>query len=51
MYAGLRIGEALQLAWRDVDLARGTITVRAAKTPTGVRTVYVLPVLPKSCSR
>jgi integrase len=45
VYSGLRIGEALALRWRDVDLARGTITVRAAKTPTGVRTVYVLPVL------
>jgi integrase len=45
VYSGLRIGEALALRWRDVDLARGTITVRASKTPTGVRTVYVLPVL------
>jgi integrase len=32
----LRIGEALSLRWRDVDLARGTITVRAAKTDAGV---------------
>ncbi len=44
-FAGLRIGEALSLCWRDVDLARGTITVRAAKTDAGVRTVNVLPVL------
>ncbi len=44
-FAGLRIGEALSLCWRDVDLARGTITVRAAKTHAGVRTVNVLPVL------
>jgi len=44
-FAGLRIGEALSLRWRDVDLARGTITVRAAKTEAGVRTVNVLPVL------
>jgi integrase len=28
-----------------VDLARGTITVRAAKTDAGVRTVNILPVL------
>jgi integrase len=45
VFAGLRIGEALALRWRDVDLARGTITVRAAKTDAGVRTVNVLPVL------
>jgi integrase len=44
-FAGLRIGEALSLRWRDVDLARGTITVRAAKTDAGVRTVNILPVL------
>jgi integrase len=44
-FAGLRIGEALSLRWRDVDLARGTITVRAAKTDAGLRTVNVLPVL------
>ncbi len=44
-FAGLRIGEALALRWRDVDLARGTITVRAAKTRAGVRTVNLLPIL------
>lgn len=44
-FAGLRIGEALALRWRDVDLARGTITVGHAKTDAGVRTVNVLPVL------
>jgi integrase len=45
IFAGLRIGEALALRWRDVDLARGTITVRQAKTDAGVRTVYILPAL------
>jgi integrase len=45
IFAGLRIGEALALRWSDVDLARGTITVRAAKTDAGCRTVNVLPVL------
>lgn len=45
VFAGLRIGEALALRWRDVDLARGTITVRASKTDAGVRTVDMLPVL------
>lgn len=45
VFAGLRIGEALALCWRDVDLARGTITVRASKTAAGVRTVNMLPAL------
>jgi integrase len=44
-FAGLRIGEALSLRWRDVDLERGTIVVRAAKTDAGMRSVHVLPVL------
>jgi len=30
--AGLRIGEAQSVRWRDVDLAHGTLAVRAAKT-------------------
>jgi len=42
---GLRIGEALALRWRDLDLANGTITVRASKTDAGVRVVHVLPAL------
>jgi integrase len=44
-FAGLRIGEALSLQWRDVDLARGTIVVRDAKTAAGERTVNILAVL------
>jgi integrase len=44
-FAGLRIGEALSLRWRDVDLARGTLTVRVAKTDAGIRVVNILPVL------
>jgi len=44
-FAGLRIGEALALTWADVDLARGTIRVRAGKTAAAARTVYVLPAL------
>ena len=44
-FAGLRLGEAQALRWRDVDLARSTITVKAAKTDAGVRTVNLLPIL------
>jgi integrase len=44
-FAGLRIGEALSLRWRDVDLARGTIIIRSAKTSAGIRVVNLLPVL------
>jgi integrase len=45
VFADLRIGEALSVRWRDVDLARGTIAVRQAKTNAGVRTVYIVPAL------
>jgi integrase len=44
-FGGLRLGEAQALRWRDVDLARGTITVRAAKTDAGMRTINLLPIL------
>jgi len=44
-FAGLRMGEALALRWRDVDLERGTIVVKAAKTDAGIRSVNVLPIL------
>ncbi len=37
--AGLRNGEACALDWRDVNLASGTLTIRAAKTEAGVRRV------------
>lgn len=43
--AGLRIGELLELRWRDVDLIAGRITVRASKTDAGVREIDVLPAL------
>lgn len=45
IFAGLRIGEALALSWRDVDLGRRTIAVRIAKTDSGMRSVNILPVL------
>jgi integrase len=44
-FAGLRIGELLDLRWRDVDLAAGRIAVRSAKTDAGARTIDLLPVL------
>jgi integrase len=44
-FAGLRIGELLELRWRDVDLASGWLTVRGAKTDAGVRKVKVRPAL------
>ncbi len=45
VFAGLRIGELLDLRWRDVDLTAGRITVRASKTDAGVRQVDMLSVL------
>lgn len=33
--AGLRVGEAVALNWRDVNLATGTLTVRDSKTDAG----------------
>jgi integrase len=41
--AGLRVGEACALDWRDVDLARAQLHVRDAKTAAGVRRVDVSP--------
>jgi integrase len=37
VFAGLRISEALELRWRDVDLAGARLKVRQAKTDAGVR--------------
>jgi integrase len=45
VFAGLRIGEACSLRWRDVDLAAERLTVGRAKTDAGVREVDVLPAL------
>ncbi len=45
LFAGLRLGEALALRWEAVDLGRGTLAVRAAKTEAGQRVVNTLPVL------
>jgi integrase len=43
--AGLRIGELIELRWRDVNLADGRLTVRASKTDAGVRRIDLLPAL------
>ncbi len=44
-YAGLRIGELVDLRWRDVDLAAGRLRVGRAKTAAGVRHVRLRPAL------
>ena len=45
VFAGLRIGEFLNLRWRDVDLAGGWLTVGESKTDAGRRKVKIRPVL------
>jgi integrase len=40
-FAGLRLGELLDLRWRDVDLAVGRLRVGEAKTEAGVRDVTI----------
>ena len=45
VFAGLRIGELLELRWRDVDLATGWLWVREAKTEAGRRKVKLRPAL------
>jgi integrase len=42
---GLRIEEALSVRWYDVDVARGTLSVRESKTDAGVREIRLLPAL------
>jgi integrase len=42
---GLRISEALGLERRDVNLVKGTLTVRQSKTDAGVRVVDLTPAL------
>jgi site-specific recombinase XerC len=48
--AGLRIGEAVALRWRDVDLAAGRLRVTESKTDAGVRQVDLLPALREELS-
>lgn len=45
VFAGLRMGELLQLRWRDVDLAGKRITIRESKTDAGARQIDLLPAL------
>jgi integrase len=45
VFASPRLGEALALRWRDVDLASGTIQVGRSKTDAGVRQIDMLPAL------
>jgi integrase len=48
VFAGLRLGEALSLHWRDVDLAGGWLRVKEegdAKTEAGTRRVKIRPAL------
>lgn len=41
--AGLRVGEAVALDWRDVNLATGTLIVGSAKTDAGTGREVDLP--------
>jgi integrase len=41
--SGLRVTELCNLEWRDVDLERGRLNVRDAKTESGIREVRMTP--------
>lgn len=45
VFSGLRIGEARDLEWRDVDIAKTRLKVRGTKTDAADRTVRLLPAL------
>ena len=45
VFAGLRISEACELLWRQVDLASGRIMLGDAKTEAGARDIKLLPIL------
>lgn len=45
VFTGCRISEAIDLRWRDVDLANGRLKVAGTKTQAADRTVEMLPVL------
>jgi integrase len=48
--AGPRIGEALSLRWRDVDLPAGRLSIRDSKTDAGIRQVDLVPALREALS-
>ncbi len=45
VFAGLRLGELLDLRWRDVDLANSRLSIGRAKTDAGIRHVKIRPAL------
>jgi len=45
IFGGLRISEALNLRWRDIDLAGGRLRVAGSKTDAGVRWVPLMAAL------
>jgi len=45
VFAGLRLGELLDLRWRDVDLANSRLSIGRAKTDAGIRYVKIRPAL------
>lgn len=45
LFGGFRIGELLELRWRDVELASGWLRIRQSKTDAGRRDVKIRPVL------
>lgn len=44
-FAGLRLGELLDLRWQDVDLANSRLSIGRAKTAAGIRHVKIRPAL------
>lgn len=46
LFTGLRISEALNTRWEDIDLENGTVTVKVSKTQAGTgRSVILIPAL------
>src|SRR5215213_2120038 len=44
-WAGVRVGEAVELRWRAVDLANGTLRIERSKTEAGERIIDIQPEL------